>query len=116
MPDGARLLAIIAIISAPCGVAAAELQIANSSGSAIRELYVAAIGERGWGVDRLRMKQPNVIARGETHTVTDLAPGSYQVMMVDDQGSECEIDFVDISSAYRINLTTRLLQECTSSH
>jgi hypothetical protein len=111
-----RLLATIAIVGAPYGAAAGELQIANSSASAIRELYVAAVGERGWGIDRLRMKQPSVIARGETHTVTDLAPGSYQVMMVDDQGSECEIDFVDINSTYRIDLTSRRLQECTSSH
>jgi hypothetical protein len=116
MPGWVRLLATVVIVGASCRAVAAELQIANSSGSAIRELYVAAIGERSWGVDRLRVKQPGVIARGETHTVTDLAPGSYQVMMVDDQGSECEIDFVDISSTYRIDLTSRRLQECTSSH
>jgi len=109
------LLLIAILVKASCGEAA-ELQIVNSSGTAIHELYLAASGQRVWGADRLRDKQPSVIARGETHTVGDLAPGSYQVMMVDADGSECQIDFVDITTNYRIDLTSRRLRECTSSH
>lgn len=106
----------IALVAGPCGAAAAELQIANSSGKAIHELYIAPSTDRDWGVDRLAGKQPRTIAHSETFTVTDLAPGGYQIMMVDGDGSECEIDFVDIASIYRIDLTSRRLEECTSSH
>src|SRR5262245_1647450 len=113
------LFAVLMIASpcvAPAGAAAAELQIVNQSGKAIHELYVASAGERTWGADRLRQKQPNVIARGETFVVADLAPGSYQLMLVDADGSECEIDFLDITTSYRIDLTAGRLQECTTSH
>jgi len=102
--------------AASTDAAAAELQIVNQSGKAIHELYLASAGERTWGADRLRQKQPNVIARDETFTVADLAPGSYQLMLVDADGSECQIDFLDITTSYRIDLTARRLQECATSH
>jgi hypothetical protein len=85
-----RLLWLAILASASCA-ASAELQIVNSSGKTIHELYLAASGERTWGADRLREKRPSVIARGETHTVADVAPGSYQLMLVDADGSECQI-------------------------
>src|SRR5262245_45832437 len=116
MMRGWGCLVFAVMAAAPSCAAAAELQIVNQSGKAIHELYVAPIGERTWGVDRLRQKQPNVIARGETYTMADLAPGSYQLMLVDADGSECQIDFVDITTSYRIDLTSLRLRECTSSH
>jgi len=106
----------VAVAGGPLGVAAAELQIVNSSDKAIHELHLAAPGEQSWGPDWLREKQPSVIARGETHTMSGIAPGGYQLMMVDADGSECEIDFIDIKTTYRIDLTKRRLEECTSSH
>ena|SRR5215467_6320204 len=110
------LLITIAVVIAPTVVSAAELQIVNSSGKEIHELYLAARGQRSWGPDRLREKQPAMIARGETHTLADLAPGIYQLMLVDADGSECEIESVDLSANYRLDLTRRVLRECTSSH
>src|SRR6266849_2106441 len=101
-----RVLVLVSIIGGPSCLAAAELEIVNSSGKPINELYVAASGQRSWGADRLREKQPRVIARGETHTVADLAPGTYQLMLVDADGSECEIDSVDITADYRLDLTS----------
>jgi hypothetical protein len=71
----------LAILGRTSGAASAELQIVNSSGKAIHELYLAA-GERTWGADRLREKRPRVIARGETYVVADVAPGSYQLTLV----------------------------------
>ena len=105
-----------ALVLASSAVAAAELQLVNQSGKEIHELYLASAGERTWGADRLRQKQPNLIARGETFTVADLAPGSYQLMLVDADGSECQIDFLDVTTSYRIDLTARRLRECTTSH
>jgi len=109
------LLLLWTLGGASCALSA-ELQIVNSSGKAIHELYLAASGEPTWGADRLREKRPSVIARGETHALADLAPGTYQLMLVDADGSECQIDFVDITGSYRIDLTSRRLRECTSSH
>jgi hypothetical protein len=109
-------LLLLSILGGASCAASAELQIINSSGKAIHEVYLAASGERTWGADRLREKRPSVIARGETHTVADVAPGTYQLMLVDADGSECQIDFVDVTGSYRIDLTSRRLRECASSH
>src|SRR5262249_43658836 len=95
---------------------AAELQIVNTSGKAIHEFYLAASGDRSWGLDRLRQKRPSVIALGETYTIANVTPGAYQIMLVDADGSECQIDFVDIKTDYRIDLTSGRLRECTTSH
>ena len=108
-------LVLATAVGASASVVAAELQIVNSSGKPIYELYLAPTGQRSWGDDRLRRKQSNLIAGGESYTLADVAPGSYQLMMVVD-GSECQIDFVDISAAYRIDLTRDRLRECTTSH
>jgi len=116
VPGWMRLLVGAAIAAAPSGLAAAELVIVNSSGKAIHELYIAPRGDRTWGPDRLRGKQPAMIAGGQTMTVADLAPGAYQLMLVDADGAECEIESVDLMVSYRLDLTSRALRECTSSH
>jgi hypothetical protein len=109
-----HFLLLMALVGTPA--VAAELQIVNSSGKTIHEVYLAGVGERSWGPDRLRQKQPNVITRGETYALLDLAPGSYQLMLVDADGSECQIDVVQVTNVHRLDLTTRRLRECTSSH
>ena len=111
----ARALLLFTIAIFPSGLCAAELQIVNSSGKPIEELYLVTAGARSWGPDLLRRKQPNVIARGETYTLSEVPAGSYQLMMVVD-GSECQIDAVDIASSLRIDLTPRRLRECVASN
>jgi hypothetical protein len=111
----ARFLLLCAIALSPSYLTAAELQIVNSSGKPIHELYLVIAGARSWGPDLLRQKQPSVIARGETYTLGDVSAGSYQLMMVVD-GSECQIDAVDLASSLRIDLTPRRLRECIASN
>jgi hypothetical protein len=110
-----RALLLFTIAIFPSGLRAAELQIVNSSGKPIHELYLVTTGARSWGPDLLRRKQPSVIARGEAYTFADVPPGSYQLMMVVD-GSECSIDPLDIATTLRIDLTPRLLRECVASN
>ena len=100
-----RLL-LVAIAGAPAPLIAAELQIVNSSGKPIEELYLAPAGQRTWGNDWLRRKPSGVIAGGESHTLADVAPGSYQLMM----------DVLDIAADQRIDLTPNRLRECITSH
>ena len=108
-------LACIVAVGVPTLASAGDLHITNSSGKPIHELYVVAAAQRSWGPDYLRRKQPSVIARGETYTLSDVPAGTYQVMMVVD-GSECQIDSVVIASDYRIDLTPQLLRRCGASN
>jgi hypothetical protein len=110
-----RLLLLVATSTLPSLASAAELQIINSSGKPIHELYLVTAGARSWGPDLLRQKQPSMIARGETYTLADVPPGSYQLMMVV-EGSECSIDPLDINTTLRVDLTPRRLRECVASN
>ena len=110
-----RLLVLFAIALSPSRLAAAELQIVNSSGKPIHELYLVTAGARSWGPDLLRQKQPSLIARNETYTLEGVPPGNYQLMMVVD-GSECQIDPLDITDTLRVDLTPRRLRECVASN
>jgi hypothetical protein len=110
-----RSLLLVVVVGVPSCLAA-ELHIVNTSGKAIHELYLAMPGQRSWGADLLRDKQPRFIGRGETHVVADIAPGDYQLMLVDADGSECEIDSLAITATHRLDLTAAKLRECTSSH
>ena len=108
-------LAVVVLVGMPGLAAAGELKVVNSSGKPIYELYVVTAGQRSWGPDHLRRKQPSVISHGETYTLTEVPPGTYQVMMVVD-GSECQIDSVAIASEFRIDLTPQLLRRCGASN
>jgi hypothetical protein len=99
----------------PSFASAAELQVVNSSGKPIHELYLVTAGARSWGPDLLRRKQPSLIASNETFTLEGVPPGSYQLMMVVD-GSECQIDPLTITDTLRVDLTPRLLRECVASN
>ena len=107
--------ALLVVMVCPSLAFAGELEIVNSSGKPIHELYLVTAGARSWGPDHLRQKQPSVIARGETYTLEGIPPGRYQLMMVVD-GSECQIDPVDIASTVRIDLTALRLRECVASN
>jgi hypothetical protein len=110
-----RGLAFVLVGGLPSLSAAGELHIVNASGKPIYELYVVQAGAQSWGPDHLRRRQPSVIARGETYTLAEVPPGTYQVMMVVD-GSECQIDSVVIASEFRIDLTPQLLRRCVGSN
>jgi hypothetical protein len=111
----ARALLLFVLSICPSSLSAADLQIVNSSGKPIQELYLVTAGARSWGPDLLRRKQPSVIASGETYTLEGVPPGSYQLMMVVD-GSECSIDPLDLATTLRIDLTPRRLRECVASN
>jgi hypothetical protein len=115
MLTGCARLALFAIAIVPSFASAAELQIVNSSGRPIYELYLVAVGARSWGPDLLRRKQPSLIARNETYTLEGVPPGSYQLMMVVD-GSECQIDPLNIADTLRVDLTPARLRECVASN
>ena len=110
-----RALFLFTVAIFPSGLCAAELQIVNSSGKPIHELYLVVAGARSWGPDLLRRRQPSMIALGETYTLEGVPPGSYQLMMVVD-GRECSIDPLDIATTLRIDLTPRRLRECVASN
>jgi hypothetical protein len=95
---------------------AAELEIVNSSLKAINHLYVVPVGATDWGPDLLREGQAGVIAPGDRRKIVDLAPATYDLRLIDEDGSECEIEAVEVTTTLKVQLTDTQLADCRSSN
>jgi hypothetical protein len=99
-----------------CAADAAELVLVNNSLKAIRQLYVVPAGGKDWGPDLLGLQPPSVIAPGDRRTITELAPAIYDLRLIDEDGSECEITAIEVETSIKVELTDTQLADCTSSH
>ncbi len=68
------------------------LTIENRSSYVLTEIYVAAVDDPSWG--------PNLLVDdlfpGEDLIVTDFDCDTYDVLVVDETGVECELDGIDL--------------------
>ena len=69
-----------------------SLHVTNQSSFAIVEFHVAPNGSQTWGPNLLAS---NPLNPGEDFAV-DTSCGTYDVMLVDEQGVDCEIDGIDL--------------------
>mgnify|MGYP001034835655 CR=1 FL=1 len=79
---------IVSLAAAAIITSAPPLQVENNSTDyAIDEFYIADAGG-DWGQDLLAGE---VVEPGETFLIGNLAPGIYDVRLVDDTGASCEL-------------------------
>jgi len=105
-----RLLAfgtVAALGLAACGGSDNNnLVIANRSDFTLEEVHIAEVNDPNWGPNLL----PDVLFPGEDLVITDITCGTYDVLVVDELGTDCELDgtslcFMDTDS-WTINNTT----------
>ncbi len=77
---------------AGCTSSSGTLRVTNDSDFAIVEMHVAPNGSTTWGGNLL---SGDVLAPGDTLTI-DTACDTYDVLLVDEQGVDCEIDGIDL--------------------
>lgn len=119
MRSARRLLGLMFAIAAgawSCAADAAELELFNGSLKAIRHLYVAPAGVRVWGRDLLTDASPNAIAPGDRRIIIDLAPATYDLRLIDEDGAECEIEGIEVETTIKVELTETQLAECVTSN
>ena len=85
-----------------------ELQMVNAAGFSFYHLYVTSIYSDNWGRDRLGS---DVLNNGDMLTVSSLAPGVYDMKLVDWQGTTCEVRNVSIYRDSYFSFTTQWLQD-----
>lgn len=95
---------------------AAELEIVNESLKSIQHLYIAPAGGRDWGRDLLSGAQPATIGPGDHRTIADLAPATYDLRLIDEDGAECEIQGIEVQTTIKVQLTDTQLAECATSN
>jgi hypothetical protein len=67
----------------PTGSGPAKILIQNHANQSIYYVYMSPAGERSWGDDLLGS---NVLARGQTHELTGLTPGTFSIRVADSGG------------------------------
>jgi hypothetical protein len=70
-----------------------SVSIRNTSSYAIHRMHVSAVNDPNWGPDQLAS---DVLASGETFTLTGVPCDTYDVRLVDEDGDECIVRGVAI--------------------
>ena len=105
-----RLLAIALLAATTSQALAEELKIVNKSDYDIHELYVSSSKAKKWGPDQLGKN--GTIDAGETYTLSGISSGRWDLKLVDEDGTECEVADVDFSDGKVWTVTSRLLERC----
>lgn len=89
------MLAVAAVacaLVAPAAAQQASVKVTNQSKWEIHHMYVSPSADEAWGPDQLGEE---VLAKGDSMTVTGISCDSYDVLVVDEDGDECTIEQVD---------------------
>ena len=101
--------AAIALIAMLAPAFALELIIVNKSEYDIHELYVSKSHSSKWGPDQLRK---DTIDAGEKFTLRNVDPGTYDLKVVDEDGTECVIEDADFDESKIWTITSKMLERC----
>jgi hypothetical protein len=65
----------------------------NRSDYALYEIYLAAVNDQSWGPDLLR---GGTLFPGESLQIHGVNCGTYDALILDELGAECELNYIDI--------------------
>ena len=96
------------------GTAAERLRFWNLTSSTIKELRLAPVGTANWGPDQCKNDPDGAVDADERLTLKDVAPGRYDVQLVDKKGRICTVHNVDIVTGkpYAFSIADKDLTEC----
>lgn len=92
------VLALLGLVFLAASVEAAaknNVKIKNKSDWEIHQFFLSPVDQEEWGPDQLG---EDVIGTGESFELRKIPCGSYDVMLVDEDGDECVVPEVDICS------------------
>ncbi len=105
------LLAVaLCALTVPMYAKKATVKIINQSKWEIHQIFLSSSDDQEWGPDQL---EDEVLAKGESLTLTDIDCDLYDIQVVDEDGDECVIEQVDLcgdNSYWKI--TDKDLLEC----
>lgn len=81
------LAAALGFGAAACGTGGNDLIVANRSDVVLDEVRLAEVNDPTWGPNVV----PDVLFPGEDLVIVDISCGSYDVLVVDELGTSCEL-------------------------
>jgi hypothetical protein len=94
---------------APAIGSAANVVFVNQSAWEIHEVYFSPASESNWGDDYL---EKQVLENGDSLTLSGVETGTWDVMIVDEDGDKCVLEDVTISGSERWIITDKDLLAC----
>ena len=101
--------AALVLVSMAVPAMALDLVINNKSEYDIHELYVSKSKSSEWGPDQLRKQ---TVDAGEKFTLHDIGEGTYDLKVVDEDGTECVIEDAEFDESKEWTVTNKLLERC----
>ena len=91
---------------------ALKLEVINKSKSSVHHLYVSDSGAKNWGPDQLGNGSDDTVEPGSKFTLRGIEAGTYDVKIVTEDGTECEVDDADFDESKQWVITERMLDKC----
>ena len=104
------IVLLLSALALPAFAKKATVKVINQSKWEIHHLFVSPAAEEEWGPDQLG---EDVLAKGDSFTITNIPCNEYDIKVVDEDGDECVIEAVDLcrdNSYWKI--TDKDLLEC----
>jgi len=101
---------LLLALALPAFAKGAKVKVINQSKWEIHHLFLSSSDESEWGEDQLG---EDVLAKGDTLTLTNIPCDTYDIKVVDEDGDECVIEEVSLcrdNSYWKI--TDKDLLEC----
>jgi hypothetical protein len=91
---------------------ALQLQVVNHSKTSIHHLYVSPASQKAWGPDQLGNGESDTVEPGHKFHLHGIEAGSYDVKVVAEDGTECEIDDAEFDESKEWVITEHMLDKC----
>jgi hypothetical protein len=86
-----------------------DLTVNNKSKYDIHELYVSKSKSSEWGPDQLRK---DTIDAGKKFTLRNVSDGTWDLKVVDEDGTECTIEDATFDESKEWTITSKMLERC----
>src|SRR5262245_13948635 len=104
------VLLALAVALPVFGRGKATVKIINQSKWEIHHVFLSSSGDDSWGPDQL---EDQILAKGDSLTLTHISCDLYDVKVVDEDGDECVIEEVDLCNDHSYwKITDKELLAC----
>jgi hypothetical protein len=108
-------IALLIAISLPFGSAIGQTRLFvynDTTSTDFSALYLAPAGTTAWGTNQTLNDKDKVLDHSERLTLSGVAPGKYDMKLVDTKGRTCLISGVDLTTKRNFDIRDQTISHC----
>jgi hypothetical protein len=111
----AKVAALTALILAfvPMTASAKDTRFWNLTADTITSLQLSPAGKNEWGPNQADNDRDHTVDHDERLTITDTAPGIYDVKFADKGGRTCIVRGIEVKTGAIFSIEEKSLKDCT---